>query len=458
MDCRNYFKNKKITAIGLGLLGRGVGDTLYLAECGAELIVTDLKSEAELAESLEKLKDFKNISYTLGEHKIEDFKGRDMVLVAAGVPLDSEYVTHAVKDGARKVQSAALFAELTEIPLIGITGTRGKSTTSQMIHHVLSVVNGENIILGGTVRGVSNLQLLKEVKEDSIAVFELDSWQLQGFGWAEISPQIAVFTNFMEDHMDYYNDDMNVYFKDKDNIFLYQEESGVFITTPDVLERAQKLKGVTLQQKVVLVDGSAMREDVNLKMPGEHNRMNAALAYEALKAVNLSDEEICEGLVSFAGVEGRLQYMKEVNGVKIYNDNNATTPAATVAGLKAVADGKNVILIAGGHDKKLPLEPLLAAIKTHVKQVVLIPGIGTDKLLELLDACSTINRNIVASTHQLGGKTAKLVGDLRQAVEEARSAADTGDVILFSPAFASFGEYANEYDRGDQFMNIVNTL
>ena len=446
MDCRNYFKNKKITVIGLGLLGRGIGDTLYLAECGAELVVTDLKSEAELAESLEKLKDFKNISYTLGEHKMEDFKGRDMVLVAASVPLDSEYVVHAVKDGARKVQSAALFAELTEIPIIGITGTRGKSTVTQMIYHVLTqTTESSAVLLGGNIRGVSNLQLLKEVKEDSIAVFELDSWQLQGFGWAEISPQIAVFTNFMEDHMDYYKGDMNAYFADKSNIFAHQGEDGVLITTPLVLERAQKLKGVTLQQKVVLADSSTVPKDVNLKMPGEHNRMNAALAYEALKAVNLSDEEIYKGLTSFSGVEGRLQYMKEVNGVKIYNDNNATTPAATVAGLKAIAEGRNVILIAGGHDKKLPLAPLLEAIKTHVKKVILIPGTGTDRLLELLEAYSTINRTIA-------------VESLQQAVEEARLAADRGDVILFSPAFASFGEYVNEYDRGDQFVDIIKKV
>ena len=163
----DYFKGKKITVMGLGLLGRGVGDAEFLAECGADLIITDLKTKEQLADSVAKLEKYPNIKFVLGEHRNEDFENRDMILVAAGVPMESDYLAHASKAGVRLVQSAALFAELTKIPIIGVTGTRGKSTTSQMIHHVLQIVTGEGVILGGTVRGVSNLQLLKKVKKDS---------------------------------------------------------------------------------------------------------------------------------------------------------------------------------------------------------------------------------------------------------------------------------------------------
>jgi UDP-N-acetylmuramoylalanine--D-glutamate ligase len=446
MDFATHFKDKKITVLGLGLLGRGVGDVSYLAECGADLIVTDLKTEDELKGSMEKLKAFPSIRYTLGQHKMEDFEGRDMILVAAGVPADSEYVAHGVNSGARKVQSAALFAEVSKIPVIGVTGTRGKSTVTQMVHHVLSFVTGENVILGGNVRGVSNLQLLNEVTEDSIAVFELDSWQLQGFGWAEISPQIAVFTNFMEDHMNYYKNDMDAYFADKTNIFKYQEESGVLIAAPDVFARAQSLRGATLGQEVILADSSVIPEDANLAMPGEHNRMNAALACQALKAVSLTDGEIFEGLASFPGVEGRLQLLRTVDNVRIYNDNNSTTPQATIAGLEALDLGnKNIVLIAGGTDKNIDLKTLFVSIDEHCKQVILTPGSGTDRLLTEGKDNTTVNRGIVTE-------------NLVQAFEEARLLATAGDVILFSPGFTSFDQYANEYERNDEFVGLVSSL
>lgn len=441
---RDYFKGKRITVMGLGLLGRGVGDAEFLAECGADLIVTDLKDAEALAGSFIRLKDFSNIRFTLGEHRLEDFENRDMVLVAAGVPFDSPYLAHARASGVRLVQSAALFAELSKIPIIGVTGTRGKSTVTAMIHHVLSVTTGEHIIMGGNVRGVSNLQLLNEVKEDSIAVMELDSWQLQGFGWAGISPHVVVFTNFMEDHLNYYHGDMDLYFADKANIFRYQDEGGVFVTTPDVFARAQSFAmhtQISLGQEVILVDGSVLPEDCLLATPGEHNRLNAALAYRALQAVGLEEAEIVEGLASFSGVEGRLQYLGEFRGVRVYNDNNATTPVATATGLKAVGGASNVVLIVGGTDKGIDLSPFIPAIEKHVAHVILYSGTGTERLKAILpDAVSYEEHDTLAAC-----------------VEAAFACAVPGNVLLFSPGFASFGkEFRNEYDRNDQFIALVH--
>jgi UDP-N-acetylmuramoylalanine--D-glutamate ligase len=445
MAWEEIFGGKKITVMGLGLLGRGIGDVAYLAEQGAEVLVTDLKSEEELQTSLEHLKEYKNITFVLGEHRLQDFADRDFVLVAAGVPLDSPFLRHAREAGVPLRQSAAWFAELSGVPIIGVTGTRGKSTVTHMIHHVLSEVTGEQVLLGGNVRGVSNLQLLHEVTEDSLCVMELDSWQLQGFGWIEHSPQVAVFTNFMEDHLNYYqtegmtkDEGMQRYFADKANIFRYQEESGVLVTTPAVFELAKQLPGITLGQEVVLADASVIPEDSLLAMPGEHNRLNAALAYRALKAVSLSDEEIFAGLASFPGVPGRLEYLGERDGVRIYNDNNSTTPQATIQGLRAVGneDDKNVILIAGGAYKNIDPSPLLEEIEKYCKKVVLLPGTGTDVIK--------------------GQVEAEEVGSMTEAVEAGLAVGEPGDVLLFSPGFASFGLFKNEYERNDEFVRCID--
>ncbi|HRH24412.1 MAG TPA: Mur ligase family protein, partial [Candidatus Paceibacterota bacterium] len=206
MDAGAYFKDKRITVMGLGLLGRGVGDVRYLARSGADIIVTDLKSKEELAPSLAVLAEFPNIRYTLGEHTFEDFQDRDLILKAPKTPLDSPYIEEAEKNGIPVTMSTALFARLAReagVALIGITGTRGKTTTTEMIAHILRE-QGNDVLLGGNVRGVSTLALLPDAAPGSVAVFELDSWQLQGFRAEELSPHIAVFTNLFPDHQDYY--------------------------------------------------------------------------------------------------------------------------------------------------------------------------------------------------------------------------------------------------------------
>lgn len=441
-----YFQGKKVTIIRIGLLGRGVGDAAFLAEMGAEVLVVDDAPQAVMQPSVDALSEYDNITFKFGPYEEADFTPADFVLVGAGAPLQMPALEAARAAGVPLKQSAAWFAELSGVPVVGVTGTRGKSTVTHMIHHVLTVVTGETILLGGNVRGLSNLQLLKDVQPDSLCVMELDSWQLQGWGWAKMSPQVAVFTNFMPDHLSYYlpaaaNDEvaaMDLYFADKANIFRYQEESGVLVTTPAVFERAKTLSGVTLGQEVVLADASVLPEDALLSMPGEHNRMNAALAIKALQALSLTEEEIFPALASFPGVEGRLQYLGERDGVKIYNDNNATTPQATIEGLKAVGnrDDKNVILIAGGAYKAVDPAPLLEVIPEYCKQVVLLPGTGTDLIQAALEAT--------------------LVQSVEEAVAAGLAASQPGDVLLFSPGFASFGLFKNEYERNDAFVAALN--
>ncbi|MBT3729983.1 hypothetical protein HOG29_01355 [bacterium] len=169
----NYFKDKKITVMGLGLLGRGVGDVEFLAQNGADLIVTDLKTKKQLQVSLDRLKKFKKIKYVLGKHRLEDFKDRDMILKSAGVPLDSIYIKEAKKNKIPVEMSASLVAKLSDAKIIGITGTRGKSTVTQMIYEILKA-SKKKVFLGGNVRGIATLPLLESTKKGDYIVMELD--------------------------------------------------------------------------------------------------------------------------------------------------------------------------------------------------------------------------------------------------------------------------------------------
>lgn len=189
-----------------------------------------------------------------------------------------------------------------------------------------------------------------------------------------------------------------------------------------------------------MVDESVIPEDTLLAMPGAHNRLNAAIAYEALKAASLSDEEIFAGFASFPGVPGRLEYLGENEGVKIYNDNNATTPQATVVGLEAVGnnDDKNVILIAGGAYKDIDPQVLVETIPQYCKKVILLAGTGTDLLKDKVEA--------------------EVVDSVEEAVKAGLAAGEPGDVLLFSPGFASFGMFKNEYERSDEFVKVVSEI
>ena len=440
VDASAHFRGKKITIMGLGLLGRGVGDARYLAECGAELVVTDLKTREQLAESVAQLESFSNIAFALGGHRLEDFRDRDMILKAAGVPLDSPYIVEAKKNGIPVRMSADLFAELSGVSVIGVTGTRGKSTVAHMLYAVLKEA-GKKVLLGGNVRGVSNLSLLAEATSEHVAVLELDSWQCQGWGEAKMSPHIAVFTTLYQDHLNYYKDVPEAYLADKANIFLYQKPEDTLILGKQCAPTVIDKYGEKIESKIIIADELKLPDTWTLHVPGLHNRYDAALALAAARAFEVPDDVSRHALGAFAGVPGRLELIAEKNGVKIYNDTTATTPEATLAALSALSnDGltKSIILIMGGADKGLDMNALLAKLG-EVKRVILLAGTGTSRVLEFIPSASVFDT-------------------LDKAVREAFASAQPGDTILLSPAFASFGMFKNEYDRGDQFVNLVKAL
>jgi UDP-N-acetylmuramoylalanine--D-glutamate ligase len=436
-DYKNYFKGKKVTVVGLGLLGKRLGDIAFLSECGAKVLVTDLKSAKELSPSIKKLKKYKNIKYVLGEHRFEDFENCDFVLKGQGVPLESPYIAHAKKWGIPVEMDESLFVKLApRVKVIGVTGTRGKSTTTVLIYEILKS-RGLSVYLGGNIKGTAALPLLKKVKDGDIVVFELSSWQLQGFGEAEISPEISVFTNFMPDHMNYYQNNLERYFGDKAYIYKFQKEGDKLVLGPSMKKLVKDRKNHVIHAKVENIPKSWQ-----LSLPGVHNLENIACALEVAKIFNVPEKVIKKVLVSFKSIPGRLEEVKSVGGVKVYNDTNSCTPEATSAALKTVhSTKKNIILILGGSDKDLNLKKLAEDIKKYAKAVVLIPGNGTERIKPMLKGVEIYE-----------GK------NLKEIVVKAFDISKKGDTILFSPAFTSFGMFNNEYDRGDQFMKIIKNL
>ncbi|GIW68420.1 MAG: UDP-N-acetylmuramoylalanine--D-glutamate ligase [Candidatus Parcubacteria bacterium] len=444
MEWRSFFSGKRVTVMGLGLLGRAVGDAEFLAQHCAEVTVTDLKDKEALAPSVARLARYPNIRFVLGRHELSDFEGRDFILKAAGVPLESPYIAHARREGVPVEMSTALFAAFAGIPIIGVTGTRGKSTTAHLIHHTLSET-GVRALLGGNVAGVSTLAHLPRAKEYAVAVLELDSWQLQGFGERHLSPQLAVFTSFMEDHQNYYPS-MERYFADKANIFAHQDkQKGVLVASPQVVATIAAYGYARQVPKRVVIAQPTPEVPPTPHLLGDHNRWNAAAAYHALRVWGLSYEEIRRGFASFRGVPGRLSLVGERDGIAFYNDTTATTPQAARAGIQTLAERhKRVIAIMGGADKRISEEEYAALADLIVRKgvaVVLLEGSGTPRLARLLE-----ERGVASEGPY---KT------MEAAVSRARSFARAGDAVVLSPAFASFGLFQNEFERGERFEREV---
>ncbi len=440
---KKYFENKKITVMGLGLLGRGIQVSRFLAESGANLTITDLKSENDLKNSVKKLKDFK-IKYILGEHRLEDFENRDMIIKSAGVPLDSPFIEKAREKNIPIEMDASLFTKIVreiyhKVKIIGITGTRGKSMTTALIFHILKENKnklGSNVFLGGNMRNSSTLPIIKKIKPKDIVVLELDSWQCQGFGDNKISPDISVFTSFMKDHLNYYKNDINTYLKDKSFIYKFQKKDDILITnkkTINILNPKPKSKVFILKKETLLKISK-----LNLKIFGKHNIQNASYAFEVAKNFGLSEKDIFKSLKSFNGLDGRCQFFK-IKNKNIVNDNNATTPEATSVAIKSCREKfpkSKIVLIAGGSDKNLDLSPMIREFK-NISSLILLSGKGTDKLIKKIKIKYTITHN------------------LKTAIKLSLEKLSKNDVLLFSPGFASFGMFKNEYDRNDQFLKLI---
>jgi UDP-N-acetylmuramoylalanine--D-glutamate ligase len=359
--------------------------------------------------------------------------------MAPSTPFDSPYIALAKKNKIPVTMWSSLFVQFAKdrgVKIVGITGTRGKTTTTEMIVHILKTL-GMHVVAGGNLRGTSLLSNFSEISPNTVVVLELDSWKLQGFGNLKISPDISVFTTFFVDHMNYYKGQIKRYFLDKANIFKYQTKSDFLITgsqvVPYIKKWGGKIKSKIISPKDVLPQG------YKISMLGKHNLYNASLAREVALRLGFKDASIKKALKSFKGVSGRMEFVGEVRGVKYYNDTAATTPEATLAALETLSKNKNVILLAGGSDKEGDVKDFIKKVPKYYKYMVLFSGTGTDKIKNHLS-------NFVE------------VDSMKVALTEAKQKAKKGDIVLLSPGFASFGVFKNQYDRGDQFVAMVKKL
>lgn len=449
---KDYFAGKKILMMGLGILGRGVNIAKFLAECGAELTITDLKTEDQLALSLKKLKKFSNIKYVLDGHNLSDFSGKDMVIKSAGVPLDSSHIAEAKKNKIPIEMDASLFAKLAKLSapnsiIVGITGSKGKSTTTHLIYAIIDEAfknTKRKVCLGGNVKGLATLPSLKKIKNGDVVVMELDSWQLQGFGDSKISPNIAVFTTFMADHMNYYKGDMNKYFSDKANIYRHQKENDYLIVGAQTARFIKKNDITGVKGQMTVADKKNISKNWKIKLLGDHNFDAIALAVKTAEKLGIKDLAIKRAIENFKGLPGRLEFVKEIKGVKYYNDTTATMPEAVIVAIESFKKSKGkIILIGGGADKNLEYGTYAKVVKKYVKALILFRGLASSKIIS---AVGNVKFPI------------ETVDSMKKAMEIAKIIAKKGDIVLLSPGAASFGVFKNEFDRGEQFDKIVKRL
>ncbi|MFC1756516.1 UDP-N-acetylmuramoyl-L-alanine--D-glutamate ligase, partial [Patescibacteria group bacterium] len=346
----NYFKGKRITVFGLGLHGGGIGTVRFLASHGAKVIVTDIKTKDQLAPSLEKLKGVKNVEYILGQHRIEDFTKVDMVIKTPPAPWSNKHIKLALENKVPVEIDSGLFFKLCKNPIIGITGTKGKTTTATIIYEILKSAGKDPVKVG--IGQVSVLDKLDVLKKNSVVVFELSSWRLSALGREKVSPYIAVFKNILPDHLNYYQS-MEDYIQDKKNIFLYQKPGDWLITNGD----DENLKGFSDEAKSQVVkfsnnpiyggksifveddaiylnngvDAKKVVDIKDMKMKGKHNISNIMAAIGAAFSYGISLPEIKKAIMDFKGVNHRLEFSGEHNGVKYYNDTTATIPQAAIS-------------------------------------------------------------------------------------------------------------------------------
>lgn len=453
------FKNKKITIMGLGLHGGGVGSARFFAQAGAKVLITDLKSEDELKPSLNKLKDLNNIKYALGQHRPEDFKNTDMIIKNPGVPKSSKYLEIAKENKIPIHTDIGIFLQLCQAPIIAVTGTKGKSTVSKLIYEILKK-EYENIILAGNIR-VSVLSELKNIKKNHLIVLELSSWQIEDLGKIQIKPHTVIITNIFPDHIDQHKT-LDNYIKAKAKIFKDQDKKDFLILNYDnkltrklskqgqskvrfFSIKAEKTKGAHVLGKNIVFgrDKEFICPKNSVNLHGKHNLSNALAAITCAKIYKIKNKNIKKVLMNFKPLDGRLEFVRELNKVEYYNDTCATQPDAVVAALKSFK--QPIILIAGGSDKDLDFRGLAKRIVKKVKFLILLSGDGSDNLKKILKE-SEENMEILKAEN------------MEHAVNTAHKRSKPGDVVLLSPGCASFSQFKHEFDRGNEFEKYVNLL
>lgn len=447
------FSGKKITVMGLGRFGGGVGAARFLAENGARVTVTDLKTEAELGDSVKSLEGL-GIRFVLGRHEMRDFIHADQVIVNPAVPSDSQFVKAAREEKTPLNTEIGLFVERCLVPICGITGSNGKTTTVSMLGSILEK-SGRPYHLGGNIGG-SLLSKLDTFRSRDIVVLELSSFQLEWLKRHYWSPHVAAVLNVLPNHLDRHGS-FEEYQEIKGSIFAYQQSHDFSVLVHDDPGSRglfpyikSRLVWVGADMDVYgfkVVDGWMIRKsgrvvnkylEINrLNVPGKHMIVNALTAAACAWALDIEAEAIAEGLRAFQGVPHRLEKIGEKGDIVFYNDSKATTPDAAAVGVESF--NRPVDIILGGYDKKTPFEGMAARMKGKVRYAAVI-GQTAGEIASALkqedveyNICDTFDEAFHACTEHM----------------------QPGDAVLLSPACASYDMFANYEERGDYFRALV---
>jgi len=432
------FKDKNVIVLGLGISGGGVGVVRFLANEGARVTVLDIKTKRQLQGTIDQLQDLK-IRYILGKkHPTSVLKKADCVIINPAVDLRSPFIRAAKKKKIVIESEIGIFLSRCKARVIAVTGTKGKTTVSHLINFVLHR-SGRKTFLGGNM-GVSLLAALSEISLEAFVVLEISSFQLDLLKETakEFVPYIALLTNIHKDHLDRYRS-FGDYVKSKKSLFAHQGRD-------DYAVAHASMKGAIAHSKARKVffrsELPKFLQPSDVCLIGRHNAENISAVVAVCEILRISKESIRKSIQEFRGIEHRLEFVRYIGGVQYYNDSASTTPVSSTCAVETFS--RPVILIAGGLNKGLSFSDLAKAVIRHAKAVYLI-GKSAHELARALKS---------------GGKKLEvhIFDSLEQAVKAARKRAAIGDVVLFSPACASFDMFVNSKERGNRFKELVEKL
>jgi UDP-N-acetylmuramoylalanine--D-glutamate ligase len=427
-------REKRVTVAGLGRFGGQIAAARWLVEQGCKVLVTDQAAPEKLAGSIEQLSGLP-IEYRLGEHRLEDFTGVDLVVASPAIPPTNPFLQAARKASVEVTTEIRLFIERCPASIVGVTGTKGKSTATAMLGQILR--RRFKTWVGGNI-GHSLLPDLKEIQPADLVVLELSSFMLHDLATIRWSPHLAVVTMIAADHLDWHGS-MDAYVEAKSNILRFQRADDIAILN-DEDPGSMSLAGLTPARVVRF--GIQDRRPLEVGMPGRHNQSNAQAAFAAAYELGIGRDDAEEALREFVALPHRLQLVHEANGVRYFNDSIATIPEAAIAALDSFP-AKRVLQIVGGKDKGLGMTPMCNALIGRAKAVFCIGAMG---------------KSLAETMSQSGSQSSAAVyecGCLETAVKLAKQNASPGDIVLLSPGCSSLDQFVNFEERGEIFAKFA---
>lgn len=461
------WKGKKVLVMGLGILGGGLATAKWLVNQGAKVTVTDLRSRSELADSIKKLGPAgKKISFVLGKHRLADFQNNEVIVVNPAVRRESEFLKAAKKSGRILTNDARIFFDSVANPIIAVTGTRGKTTTTNWIAHLLKGKHPK-VVAAGNSSDIALLDLAARLLDKKTpVVIELSSWQLEFLNDSLKGPDISVVTNIYPDHLNRYKN-VRDYALAKANIFRNQKENQFLILNKDN-DWTKFFLTKKIGAKICLFSshsGKIIFDNKNI-LPagflnkyilekGEHNVANLLAAAAAARLFGLNWPEIKKRIKNLPAISYRQEAILNKNNLTVINDSAGTSPDAVVAAINRFQKQGRVFLITGGTDKNLIFGDLAKKIKENINpaDLFLLNGSATKKLLKELEKMRYFKNQPVRLFEDLGNllKTANLYFPKKNKSEERK-------FLVFSPGAASFEKFKNEFDRGNKFNLLVKKI